>query len=54
MTYTVQTRSFSTLHSGVRSFAILADAIAWGLSQRFEFDISTKSGAIVWAWEQRL
>jgi hypothetical protein len=36
-----------------RSFAVLADAVAFGLSKGRPFDVSAKSGAFVWVWEMR-
>lgn len=34
-------------------FSVLADAVAWGRSVDIDFDVSDRSGAIVWAWEMR-
>lgn len=35
------------------TFAVQADAVAYGRSTGKEFDVSSRSGAIVWAWEMR-
>jgi hypothetical protein len=48
-TYTVQPRNLWRLWD----FATLQDAVAFGLTLDEPFDVSTNSGAIVWAWEQR-
>lgn len=47
--YTVQPRNPWRL----RTFSVLADAIAFGLTMREPFDVSVPSGALVWVWEMR-
>ena len=48
-TYTVQPRNLWQL----RNFAVLADAVAFGLKLNEPFDVSVPSGALAWAWEMR-
>lgn len=47
--YTVQTRqTWRTIQA-----TTLADAVSRGMALGVPFDVSSRSGAIVWAWEQR-
>ena len=48
---TVQFRNH--INPRTMSFSVLADAVAFGLRDGEAFDVSSASGAIVWAWEMR-